>query len=199
AIASQYAATRERGLVHVAPTGFDGRDSVGLPARLPSVIGVGAADRTGAGMAPQSNRGAAVDGAAPGLGVITLAPGHGTVMQDGATPAAGYAAGVLALALSVDADLSPADLEALLTLSARDLGVPGRDPASGAGLVDAWRMLRHAGVPGDANSDGTVNMIDLEIVLDAWGLHGASPADVTLDDQVNFADLGLVLDMMSAP
>lgn len=48
--------------------------------------------------------------------------------------------------------------------------------------------------PGDANADGAVNMIDLNLVLFQFGQGGgAIPGDVTLDGRVDFIDLNLVL------
>jgi hypothetical protein len=51
------------------------------------------------------------------------------------------------------------------------------------------------GIPGDVNSDGHVNGLDLGIILGFWGPcgSGACPADVNRDGDVNGADLGITL------
>jgi subtilisin family serine protease len=48
-----------------------------------------------------------------------------------------HAGGVAALVLSVQPELTPWRVQELLAATCRDLGVPGRDPIHGAGLVQA--------------------------------------------------------------
>lgn len=51
-----------------------------------------------------------------------------------------------------------------------------------------------AGVPGDANSDGRVNIIDFNIVISFFGQSGSSiPGDVNRDGAVNILDFGIVV------
>lgn len=50
-----------------------------------------------------------------------------------------------------------------------------------------------AACPGDADGDGLVNFVDLNIVLDSWGMPGPE-GDVDASGFVDFADLNLVLD-----
>jgi hypothetical protein len=55
------------------------------------------------------------------------------------------------------------------------------------------------GNPGDLNRDGTVNGVDLAIVLNNWGIcgSGACAADIDRDGVVNGADLAIVLSSWS--
>ena len=49
--------------------------------------------------------------------------------------------------------------------------------------------------PGDANGDGTVNVMDLLAVIQAWGAcSGDCPADLNGDGTVNVMDLLMVLE-----
>jgi len=58
-----------------------------------------------------------------------------------------HVAGVVALLLAARPDLAPDEVRALLRVGASDVGPPGHDRASGAGIVDAARSLS-APLPG---------------------------------------------------
>lgn len=68
-------------------------------------------------------------------------------------------------------------------------GHPGRDiPAS---------VIITAGVPGDVNHDGTVDILDLVLVAGCFGASTGDPgfdaaADITGDEQINVLDLATV-------
>ena len=111
--------------------------SVVAPATAESVISVGAADATGERVAPFSSAGP-VGAGRPGVDVV--APGVQNVTGrptpfEGSSAAAAYVAGVAALLFQAAPSLSPAAVEGLLETTARDLGRPGVDAVSGAGLV----------------------------------------------------------------
>ncbi|MEO1999609.1 MAG: S8 family serine peptidase [Planctomycetaceae bacterium] len=55
-----------------------------------------------------------------------------------------HAAGVVALMLSANPDLTAWDVQRLLRQTCRDLGDPGWDPIHGAGLLDALAAVRAA-------------------------------------------------------
>lgn len=150
AIEQQYALTRAAGMLHLASAGNGGAAAVDWPASLPDVLAVGALGPDGA-PAPDSNQGAELDFLAPGRSIWTTdrsgSAGYGAqahVLLDGSSYACGFAAGVAALALARDPFLQPAALEALLGASCTDLLAPGIDPQSGAGLLDAWAVVRGA-------------------------------------------------------
>src|SRR3954470_794401 len=68
----------------------------------------------------------------------------------GTSPAAPHAGAVAALLKSANPALTPAQIRTLLTATAIDIGVPGADRDSGAGIVMADAVLRAATVPGTA-------------------------------------------------
>ena len=145
-LADGVAYARTRGVLIVAAAGNDG-GAVGVPARLAGVIAVGAVDSTRV-RAPFSAGGRALDLVAPGVDILqqTLdgVGGYADRSWSGTSMASPQVAGVAALALAAGRAKTAAGLARLLTRTALDLGVPGRDPAYGAGLVRADAAL---GVP----------------------------------------------------
>ena len=145
-LADGVAYARTRGVLIVAAAGNDG-GAVGVPARLAGVVAVGAVDSTRV-RAPFSAGGRALDLVAPGVDILqqTLdgVGGYADRSWSGTSMASPQVAGVAALALAAGRAKTAAGLARLLTRTALDLGVPGRDPAYGAGLVRADAAL---GVP----------------------------------------------------
>jgi subtilisin family serine protease len=90
----------------------------------------------------------------------------------GTSAACPIAAGVAALMLSVNADLSGVDVQRLLFRSARDLGEPGRDDYYGWGRVDAHRAVQMALSPPPPEV----------ILVDNESLHDPGPGDPELSD-----------------
>lgn len=148
------------GVLLVGSAGNTGQ-RVLYPARYPSVLAVAAVDpfldTTG-----YSNYGEEVEIAAPGgLGsrdiagagwpdavlscvlddtVYPMRPSLGYL--EGTSQAAPHVAGAAALLLSVDPTLSAQTLKILLTGSALDRGIPGRDEAYGWGVLQVHEALR---------------------------------------------------------
>ncbi len=132
-----------QGVLVVGIAGNDGRDEVGYFGCWPEVLAVGAVDREGR-PAWFSNRGSEVELAGPGVEVVSFAPGGELVTGSGTSFAAPHVAGTAALLLSLHPELSQRELVELLTGTAEDLGLPGLDPATGHGLVDAGSALTQA-------------------------------------------------------
>jgi len=66
---------------------------------------------------------------------------------------------VAALVWSAYPSLTNADIRAALDATAKDLGDPGRDPAYGYGLVQAYDALQYlAGSGGGGDTGGTLNV-----------------------------------------
>jgi len=88
------------------------------------------------GLARFSTRGAFVDLAAPGQGMVTTAFGGGYASVSGTSFSAPLVAGLVALVLANEPTLTPAKVEERLGSTAVDLGAAGWDPAFGHGRVD---------------------------------------------------------------
>lgn len=85
------------------------------------------------------------------------------------------------------------NLDAFVVWSGDDETAP-TDPPSTLTLRSMRVFAGDAPCPGDTNSDGVVNFIDLNAVLSTYGQAGADlPADINADGVVNFTDLNAVL------
>ncbi|WEK52433.1 MAG: S8 family serine peptidase [Candidatus Kaistia colombiensis] len=140
-LARGLAAAHQRGMILIAAAGNGGpKAAPAYPAAHPAVIAVTATGPDDA-IYPASNRGAYVALAAPGVDILTAAPGETYAQLSGTSLAAAQVSGVVALLLQHAPELSPEQVRAILTRTARDLGRPGRDDIFGAGLVDAAAAL----------------------------------------------------------
>ena len=156
---------RAAGSIVVAAAGNEASSVPSYPASYDGVISVSAVDLSN-NLAPYSNFGSAIDVAAPGGdtgrddngdgnpdGVLSTAgdDSGGTIVNNykifqGTSMAAPHVAGVIALMKSVYGDLTPAQVDSLLTTGdlSRDLGVTGRDDSFGYGLIDAAKAVAAA-------------------------------------------------------
>jgi subtilisin family serine protease len=131
-----------KGIVMVAASGNAGPKSPPLyPAADADVIAVSATDGDDRLFAA-SNRGGHIAVAAPGADIFLPAPSGKYQMTSGTSFSAAYVSGLAALILERNPALKPADVRAILTTSARDLGAPGRDDLFGAGEADAYAAVR---------------------------------------------------------
>lgn len=151
--AFQSAADRARaaGVLLVASSGNGERDLAtagrySYPASCDGVVSVAATNRV-EGRAIYSTTNDRVDIAAPG-GDSTVGGSDGTILTttedpalatirrvQGTSFAAPYISGVAALMVARRPTATPQELESILTSTAKDLGLPGRDAQFGAGLV----------------------------------------------------------------
>ena len=156
---------RAAGSIVVAAAGNEASGVPSYPASYDGVISVSAVDLSN-NLAPYSNFGSAVDVAAPGGdtgkddngdgnpdGVLSTAgdDSGGTIVNNykifqGTSMAAPHVAGVIALMKSVYGDLTPAQVDSLLSTGdlSRDLGDSGRDDSFGYGLIDAAKAIAAA-------------------------------------------------------
>ncbi|WP_075793736.1 S8 family peptidase [Massilia putida] len=137
---------RSRGTVVVVAAGNESQDaSNSNPANCAGVIAVAATNRSG-GRASYSNYGTIVDVAAPGgdtgagilstLNAGTTSPGADSYASYmGTSMATPHVAGVVALMLAKNPNLTPDDVESRLKSSARPF--PASCSGCGAGIVDA--------------------------------------------------------------
>jgi serine protease len=166
---------RAEGLILVAAAGNEGTRLATYPAALEGVISVSAVD-INLQKAGYSSFGPTIDVAAPGgdMSVDLNGDGFGdgilsTLGNDrgehfyrfyqGTSMAAPHVAGVLALMLAANPDLTPTDIDRLLAGThpdttvriTHDLGPAGRDDLFGNGLIDAAQaVLAAQSIPGGA-------------------------------------------------
>lgn len=165
-ITSKYNSTYANGMVHFCSSGNDAAGTVDYPANLSSVNAVGAIGRTG-NRASFSNYGVDLAFVAPGVDVFStdrtgyngyVAGDYGYV--DGTSFASPYAAGVAALILSIDPNLTPSEVENRMQTGCTDRGATGWDVYYGYGIVNAYQGVQQAVFYGQATPTfGTPPMV----------------------------------------
>ncbi|MEZ4659264.1 MAG: S8 family peptidase [Caldilineaceae bacterium] len=145
--AVEYAASK--GVLIVAAAGNAHSTEPFYPAAYDHVLAVSATDKLD-DLWPLSNSGDYIDVAAPGHMIYSTMPVElsndvGYAYMTGTSMAAPHVAGLAGLLLSQDASRSAADLEAIITASADDLGEPGWDAAFGYGRINAYAALTYNG------------------------------------------------------
>ena len=93
----------------------------------------------------QATQGDYVDLAAPGVEILTLAPGGRQPLTSGTSFATAFVSGGAALLLELFGEVAPAELRRALFSSAEDLGARGRDASYRWGLIDLCRASRELG------------------------------------------------------
>ena len=132
----------DQGVLIVASAGNEGTERVSYPAAYPGVLGVAAIDAEERHL-HFSNRGVQVDLAAPGVGVRVDLVNREGVSFSGTSASAPFVAASAGLALSVDSSLQGEALRGLLLATANDVGEPGVNFLTGAGVVSPQRILEH--------------------------------------------------------
>ncbi len=130
------------GIVVVAAAGNDAAATVGFPAAYPGVIAVGATDHTGA-LTSFTSYGPRIDVVAPGLDITSTALGatEAYSAESGTSFSSPIVAGVAALVRGKHPTWTQSQVAAQIRNTARDLGLPGVDPAFGHGMVDPLAAL----------------------------------------------------------
>jgi hypothetical protein len=153
AVTSKFASTRAAGIVHFAAAGNYASSTISYPARLPTVNAVAALERHGL-LASFSNWGVGLDFSAPGVDMWstdrTGSEGYDSgdyTLFGGTSAASPYAAGVAALAFSMDFSLTPDDIEQAMKESCMDLGAAGYDTTYGWGFVNGYQVVRSVAGP----------------------------------------------------
>jgi serine protease len=161
-------AVHDAGVIVVAAAGNSASSAPEFPASYANVFSVAAVDLN-RNPAPYSNFGPKIDLAAPGGdtsvdrnadswadGVLsTVADDSGSSVQfsyafyQGTSMAAPHVSGIFALMRSVNAAITPDQIQSLLTAGdlTEDLLAPGRDDRTGWGLIDAHAAVIAAGAP----------------------------------------------------
>jgi len=127
----------QKGILLVAAAGNDGGDTVDFPARLHSVMAVGAVDGNNE-KAPFSNTGNEVELVAPGVNIQGLALNHTYSTISGTSVSVPYVVGVAALVKGQNPALSNQQIRSILNESATPLG---ETSSYGHGLINASAAL----------------------------------------------------------
>ena len=135
AIRYAWAGGTRKGSVIVAAAGNDGDGTVEYPAGYASVVSVAATDRSDE-PASFSNANDDVEVAAPGVDILSTAPGGKYVSLSGTSMATPHVAGAAALLWGLHPRATAAGIRSRLDEATADLGPPGRDPAYGFGRLD---------------------------------------------------------------
>lgn len=225
------AAWRAAGIVAVFAAGNndDATGSYGTvraPGSSALALSVGAIDARGA-IWPLSRGGPTWDGrlkpdlVAPGVAVVSSAPGGGLEARSGTSMATPLVAGAAALLRGAAPWLGPEDVGTALRRSAADRGAPGPDPVFGYGALDAGaavaralssgriggRVVDAAGMAiagaevaaervGDVAAQGRTGgegAFELLVPAGTWTLRATAPGTVPATRSVTVAARGLAL------
>ncbi|MDQ8181260.1 S8 family serine peptidase [Pelagicoccus sp. SDUM812005] len=142
ALANAVAYAESQGVVLVASAGNESVAALPYPAAYESVIAVSAIDADGH---PTSfaNQSAAVDIAAPGVGVYAAWEDEKWISFTGTSASAPYVSGAIA-ALSSTLEIPATEAAAILLANANDSGLPGPDSQLGRGYIDLQRSYNSA-------------------------------------------------------
>lgn len=124
----------------VAAAGNKGNNDYDYPASFDSVMSVAAVDEDEK-VANFSQKNQAVDIAAPGVSIeSTISGGYG--VMSGTSMATPFVSGVGALVWSHFPDKTASEIRFALSVTAKDLGSPGRDEEYGHGLIQADKAFQ---------------------------------------------------------
>ncbi|RLT42520.1 MAG: DUF11 domain-containing protein, partial [Chloroflexi bacterium] len=151
-----------KGVVVVAAAGNDNTSANRYPAVYETVVAVGATDYNNARWS-LSNFGPNVDVMAPGASVWSTRPGNTYAFMSGTSMATPHAAGVAALILSINPNLTSAEVKQALQDTATDMGDPGYDSMHGYGRINAGAAA--ASIPAAAAIPPTTSL-ETELLVD---------------------------------
>jgi Subtilisin-like serine proteases len=133
-------AAYDSGIVILAAAGNGYGGNVSYPAAYDSVIAVSATSLIDSSTY-FSNIGDEIELAAPGANIRSTIQDGGYGFKSGTSMATPHVSGVVALLLSADSGLEPAEVREILAATATDLGEEGKDIYYGNGLVNASAVI----------------------------------------------------------
>ena len=182
-----------KGCAVVAAAGNSGSFVMAYPAAYPTVIAVGATDANDI-KTSFSNYGKELSVVAPGLSILSTMPmtpvtlntssGYDTEYDSlsGTSMASPHVAGLAALLLSANPDLSADGVRDLLQRTALDLGELGWDEVYGYGRIQADAALNEVLYP--SPPDTVAPSVTILAPASGVTLSGAAPVSVTAADNI---------------
>jgi len=173
------------GVVSFCAAGNAGTQQPGYPAAYPNAISVSAVDIND-NKPGFSNSGPTVDVAAPSPNILSTGASSDSSYPGnfgGTSAASPHAAGVGALMLAANPNLTPEEIRQILRDTADDLGAPGFDNTYAWGRVNAGAAVAAAAAAScdaDFNGDGSLNALDF-VAFQAAFVAGDASADCNGD------------------
>jgi uncharacterized repeat protein (TIGR01451 family) len=187
---SDLATLQAAGILAIFSAGNDGpaKSTMNNPGSYPEALAVGAVD-SDKKIAHFSSRGPSPwdetkpEIVAPGVDIISSFPGGGYARNNGTSAAAPHVTGVAALLLQADPNLTPHEIEMILTSMAEPLGDNLPNNITGWGLIDAYaaglQVTASGEIIGKVTSPGDVLIPYPQ--LSAISRDGRQQVDVTGD------------------
>lgn len=158
---------QQAGVLVIAAAGNNGTEGVSQPAASPLAIAVGAVDAKNQHLA-FSNTGGEISVSAPGYGVNAAYPGDKAAVVTGTSFSTPIITGTLAATMNSGGTrmLSATQAAAAMNANLNDIGAPGGDSTTGAGVPDMWRILNgntpgihDAAITSFTTSDGQIQAL----------------------------------------
>lgn len=179
---------RSKGGVVVAAAGNSGVEEI--IAAHDSMLSISATGSTD--VRPSwSSFGGYVDLAAPGVSIYAPTRGGGYAYVSGTSFSSPITAGAVALMMSANARLTPADVDAILKTTAVDLGAAGYDTYYGFGRIDVARAVAQAASMVSTDAQAPVVRITSPT---GGGVNGVVPVDLEYSDNVGVTRVELHVD-----
>src|SRR6478735_5980283 len=144
-----YAEQKDVVIVAAAGNRIGGNLQVGAPATIQGVLTVAGLDRKGAASIDSSSQGISIGVAAPAEDLVGGMPAGGYAEWAGTSGATPIVSGVAALIRSKWPEMSASQVINRIVTTAKDAGLPGKDPLYGFGVLNAEAALK-ADVPESA-------------------------------------------------
>lgn len=179
-----------RNVIIIAAAGNNGNNTAVYPAACNNVIAVSATNSSD-GRPSWSNYGSYVDISAPGADVLTLSGANGYANWNGTSFSSPVTAGVVALMVAANPQLSNAGIVDALLKNSDDIGTYGYDVYFGYGRVNARRAV--AAVTTSTPADTTAPTVAINSPSNGATLSSSVGVSVSASDNVRVTRIELYI------